>query len=709
MLTVLGRWAWGPCQAVDAKDSYAYIGNGLTFQVLDISKPSKPEIVGEYLTDGYIYDLKIKDSLAFVCIGRGLLILDISKPMLPTKISEVSLSGVAISLAVGGTFAYITTFNGVMWLVDITDIFNPYVRSSIAAGGQLAACVEAKDRYVYIGNAELSPMVIVDATNPDSLKRFDFEVGGSGLTAKIKDSLLFLGVRGTLGNPYLSLKIYNISNASSPEFMGRVEIVAVSVNGISISKDGLTVYVLTHSNGIYSVDISNLSHPFVLNKFEKKLPIDVGNAGIALSRNSLFAAFYNGLLVLDVSELGSLKFQSFFPTGCFSEKIKVKDSITFVACGLSGLWILDVSNPEKIKTISNLNTGGFTADFVIEDTLVYIVNWAAYSEQDSSRGLWIIDISDIHNPVVLSHYIGITNFSSNIIPNSIAKSKEFIFITQAPNENNDVLEIININNLHCPTGVGILQSNYLVYDIDVKDTVAFLATYGNGVMIIDISNPENPIEIGSKLDVAFSVYIKAQYLYTSSSDFSIIDVSNPSNPIIVSSIKTHSGSSNIDLVISGNYAYWTEGVLGIIDISNPENPVQIKTFEGLDWARGVDSKNGIIFLSDQTQGVWILRNNLITDIKEVNPNISNQFELYQNYPNPFNPTTTIKFNVPKKQRITIRIFNLLGQRVRTLLDKDVEEGSHNIEFNASGLSSGIYFYQMKTREIAITKKMIVLR
>ncbi len=70
------------------------------------------------------------------------------------------------------------------------------------------------------------------------------------------------------------------------------------------------------------------------------------------------------------------------------------------------------------------------------------------------------------------------------------------------------------------------------------------------------------------------------------------------------------------------------------------------------------------------------------------------FELYQNYPNPFNPTTTIAYQLPSESRVALRAFNLLGQEVALLLDEDEHAGYHQVNFDASRLSSGLYVYRL---------------
>jgi len=85
------------------------------------------------------------------------------------------------------------------------------------------------------------------------------------------------------------------------------------------------------------------------------------------------------------------------------------------------------------------------------------------------------------------------------------------------------------------------------------------------------------------------------------------------------------------------------------------------------------------------------------------------FKLYQNYPNPFNPSTSIIYSVPMQCRVTIKIFDILGKEVLTLRDEEKSIGSYSVKFDAGGLPSGIYFYQLKTDDIILTEKMILLR
>jgi len=94
---------------------------------------------------------------------------------------------------------------------------------------------------------------------------------------------------------------------------------------------------------------------------------------------------------------------------------------------------------------------------------------------------------------------------------------------------------------------------------------------------------------------------------------------------------------------------------------------------------------------------------------ETESGIPNDFELAQNYPNPFNPSTTIKFSIPNEELVSLRVFNTLGEEVAELLNEIKPAGNYSVSFNASTLTSGVYFYKISAGNFIETKKMILLR
>jgi hypothetical protein len=93
----------------------------------------------------------------------------------------------------------------------------------------------------------------------------------------------------------------------------------------------------------------------------------------------------------------------------------------------------------------------------------------------------------------------------------------------------------------------------------------------------------------------------------------------------------------------------------------------------------------------------------------VDANLPKVFALKQNYPNPFNPKTKISFDVPKSAQVEVSVYNLLGQRVETLVDGYMDAGAHSVDWDAARYSSGVYFYRISTPGFSETKKMTLLK
>jgi hypothetical protein len=107
-------------------------------------------------------------------------------------------------------------------------------------------------------------------------------------------------------------------------------------------------------------------------------------------------------------------------------------------------------------------------------------------------------------------------------------------------------------------------------------------------------------------------------------------------------------------------------------------------------------------------GYWYSVNVFVGLVRE-DDQYPKRFELYQNYPNPFNPVTKIKYAVPKATHVRVEIYNVLGQRVRTLVNEEKQPGFYIVDFNASSLASGFYIYRLEASGFSSVKKMTVTK
>ena len=114
--------------------------------------------------------------------------------------------------------------------------------------------------------------------------------------------------------------------------------------------------------------------------------------------------------------------------------------------------------------------------------------------------------------------------------------------------------------------------------------------------------------------------------------------------------------------------------------------------------------------TDHLGGVWIRAlSEMITDVNQTESNLSTNFRLQQNYPNPFNPTTTLNYSVPKTGLVTLKVCDILGREVAALVNEQKTSGKYEVQFNASNLTSGVYFYRLQAGIFVDTKKMILLK
>ncbi|RJP64834.1 MAG: T9SS C-terminal target domain-containing protein [Ignavibacteriales bacterium] len=140
---------------------------------------------------------------------------------------------------------------------------------------------------------------------------------------------------------------------------------------------------------------------------------------------------------------------------------------------------------------------------------------------------------------------------------------------------------------------------------------------------------------------------------------------------------------------------------------------------GMDFLGGVYTfcKDGDYLYAGTQSGVW--KRSLFeitTDVKNEKSSLLPDFYLSQNYPNPFNPSTTINYSIPVEtlratslQHVTIKVYDVLGREVATLVDEEKPAGNYEITFNANKLSSGIYYYRIISNGFIESKKMTFLK
>jgi hypothetical protein len=167
------------------------------------------------------------------------------------------------------------------------------------------------------------------------------------------------------------------------------------------------------------------------------------------------------------------------------------------------------------------------------------------------------------------------------------------------------------------------------------------------------------------------------------------------------------------LAISGNNIFagtgsrWGGGIFLSTDNGSSWNAVNNGLTDLYVLSLAISGNN--IFAGTSSSGVWRRPLSEMTAVESNKDNLATEFALEQNYPNPFNPSTKIKYSIPQSSNVVIKVFDILGNEIETLVNEEKPAGTYEITWNATNLPSGVYFYQLKAGDFVQTNKMILLK
>ena len=117
-----------------------------------------------------------------------------------------------------------------------------------------------------------------------------------------------------------------------------------------------------------------------------------------------------------------------------------------------------------------------------------------------------------------------------------------------------------------------------------------------------------------------------------------------------------------------------------------------------------------VFAGTELSGIWSAPLSAVTGVKQpIASALPRSFQLEQNYPNPFNPSTTISYQLSEVSIVKLNVYDILGRQVATLVNGRQNAGNYNVTFNASNLSTGVYFYKLQAGTYSDTKKLMLIK
>lgn len=249
-------------------------------------------------------------------------------------------------------------------------------------------------------------------------------------------------------------------------------------------------------------------------------------------------------------------------------------------------------------------------------------------------------------------------------------------------KSNNSGSVILLRNFNCPENEGLSLSDmdkFIVTDSDGKSQELYVANMDIDTMVSQIDRGLPPPVPDIDFDVRFNYgeFIKAVSMDSGEVDLEI-DVQTNSYPITLS---------------------WE---------INPANGIEYSFLSdsGLGKISSLDNKNRSLAIGENSKGKIKLfgkiGNTLSTKLPE-------KFELYQNYPNPFNPSTQIKYAVKENGMVTLKVYDVLGKEVASLVNEEKQAGTYTVTFDAGKMASGIYFYTITANNFQKTKKMLLIK
>ncbi len=430
---------------------------------------------------------------------------------------------------------------------------------------------------------------IIDITNPQELT----SITSYATTNAIKISLV--GNIAFIADQEGGLQIVDISDPTSPTNITRC-CSEYLINDIIIEGD--YAFLSAHSNGLLVVDISDPSNPSLASSFDT-----LGTAyNIDLSGNLIYLAdFTQGVCIIDITNpMMPVSLANY--TGTVATDVAIDGNYAYIAADVSGLTVINITNPAIPTFINSYSTSRATA-VTINGNYVYIA--------DFTEGVVIIDIT---NPSVLS---GGGIYNTPGYARRVTIFGEYVYVSDW----GEGIQILQIRDLTTIASVGSeTYARDSANDIFVDGNYAYLAETYNDLIVIDISDPTQPLKVGNWTFEdptdnfrSFGISVAGDYAYLCTDSLIggdgglyVIDVSDPTNPSYVSSVT--SVPSLVDIDISGDVCYVTSYNNGVysMNITDPTNPTILDSLNPPGSERRIDVDGDLLFLSSENGGLKIL-------------------------------------------------------------------------------------------------------
>ena len=386
--------------------------------------------------------------------------------------------------------------------------------------------------------------------------------------------------------------------------------------------------------------------------------------------------------------------------------------------GIGGMSILDLSDP-----VNPVRTAYYTASGYIHD--IYVWNDTVVASTGYTEEYQLIDVTNKYNPQFISASAPISGIYAH--SGWMTENKRYFYGTDEFNVRDlTVWDLQNRNSWNLVVPQWQLSNNSRIHNLYILGNYAHVSYYTSGYVVLDITDPTNPQFDGqydtypqnnsSNYDGAWGCYPYLPSGNTLISDMStglwvlhfdgVVPVeltsftAQASGNSVTLNWKTATETNNLGFEIQRNLTGEFVTVGFIEGVGTTTEPHQYSYIDQNLDNGGYEYRLKQLDFDGRAQ---------YSDVVKVEVFSVTTLELKQNYPNPFNPSTNIKFNIPSSGYVNLSVFNLVGEKVKEIVNEILSEGEYNLKFDASNLPSGIYIAKLSSDNFNQSIKMTLLK
>jgi len=559
----VGRLPHGVVRVVETAGAFAFVGNGAELQIIDLSTPESPVVVGGVTFDSDIRTLAVDDGRVYVGTLDDLRIIDVGDPAAPAELGVLPLFGGKHAMGASGELVCIAGGSGVT-IVDVSDPASP------SAVGEWSGAVdlEVVGRYAYILTSGLRVIDLIDPSNPTEVGYVD--VVANSLDLKGSDLFAAGDYRIT---------VFSLAHPIHPQTMGMMYLpIGHHANDIAVS--GNLAYLVTSIDsfdvGLLVVDIESLSSMTLKGTVTPPVerPREWWVAVAAIANHGIVATDDHGIRIIEATDPTDPSEVAVVDAPGYTVGGAVAGGILVTANHFRGVRTVDITNPSAPQELAILEPGPWwpVADVDLDGSMGVAVG----------RSLAMMDFSDPTSPVVVGEIDDWT------VQGAAVEIVDDLAYVADPEFG---LRVISIADPTEPVEIGSLTLPW-VYPEYLDADGALVVLQGQYVEVVSVADPLAPVSLAIMGVYAGQrgIALEGSTLYIAGGGwFRIFDLSDPGNPVETSARYAPRGLSPIR--VADSTAYLGVSVpdgpytIEVWDVDDPNDPFLRETYAGVGWVR----------------------------------------------------------------------------------------------------------------------------